>query len=134
MKKQAATLESLQTNMNSMQTNMESMQKNMEKGFDKIAKTLDGMQSNFKRIDSTLDNIQINLSDTQENVHFLVKNAVMRDELQPILDHVITQSESRMISHMEGFIRRHITMEEEVLIHGHKIGVIEKVLGLPNAA
>lgn len=121
-------------------TTIEGLDKKFDQKFDKFGQILENIQGSIevlvKKVAENTQSIAKNtlaIDDNTSSIQHLIGNALMRDELQPILDHVITQSESRMISHMEGFIRRHITVEEEVLIHGHKIGVIERVLGLPNA-
>ncbi len=150
MKKKAVTLETIAQTLENMQENIvhihsklgdvdvrlvhvEARLENVDARLVHIDARLENVDARLENVDARLENIETNLSDTQENVHYLVRDALMRDELQPILNREIAKSESRMISHMEGFIRRHITMEEEVLSHGHKIGVIERVLGLPNA-
>jgi hypothetical protein len=125
MKQQAVTLETIAQTLEKMQMNEKHVHLKLDK--------LEDMQSDILHINSRLGNIETNLSDTQENVHHLVAGALMRDELQPILNREIAQSESRMISHMEGFIR-HVTMEDEVLAHAYRIDRLEKFVGLPKTA
>jgi len=129
-------------------TTIEGLDKKFDEKFDQFDKKFDRIDQQFNQFGQILEHIQGSIEvlvkkvaentsaidDNTSSIQFLIGNVLMRDEVQPILSREITQSESRMISHMERFIRRHITVEEEVLIHGHKIGVIEQTLGLLNVA
>lgn len=130
MKKSAITLESLNTTIESLDKKFDQN----DQRFDKFGQILEHIQGSIEVLVKKIKENTLAIDDNTSSIQHLIEGALMRDELQPILNHEIIQSESRMISHMEGFIRRHITMEEEVLIHSDKIRVIERVLSLPNIA
>lgn len=144
MKKSAITLESLNTTIESLDKKFDQVLEHIQVLSNKVEGNTQSIVQNTQSIvqntlaiaKNTLGIVQntLGIDDNTSSIQHLIESALMRNELQPIIHHEITQSESRMISHMEGFIRRHITMEEEVLIHGAKIRVIEQVLGLPNIA
>lgn len=134
MKKSAATLDSLQTNIETIAKTLECMQVNMgvmQVDMSVMQVNMSVIQVDMGVMQVKVDDIHVNMNDIQSNVEFLVKHAVMKEDVRQIVQEEIAPVESRLLAAIDAIAHKQERFEGEVLAHDYRISSLERSVGLP---
>ncbi len=92
---------------------------------DGIDGRLDGMDSRLDGMDSRFDGIEENVKENRTLIEFLVENSATKEELHT----EIAESETRMMTHIDGFMKLHTNLATEIVAVQSKNQRLEKNIG-----